>query len=270
MDKVSIIIPVYNCEKYIEHTLKSVLNQAYKNFEVLVVDDASTDRSMEIIKQYAKKDTRIKIFNMPQNSGVSACRNLAISKASGRYIAFLDSDDIWPENKLANQLFFMKKHHIALSHTSYSFIDESGKPMKTGQVDVDFIVDKAKYMKTTQIGLSTVMIDRQMIPEIKFPNDRELCEDARTWMSFLRQNKKFYGLNQVLMFYRVRQHQLSQNKIKMAKNTLKRYLDEKDLPIYLRLYYFAHYAFHGFEKRLKKNRQNNIKSFSNSNIKEYE
>ena len=107
-------------------------------------------------------------------------------------------------------------------------------------------------MKTTQIGLSTVMVDRTLVPNIFFPEDRLLCEDARTWMNLLRRGEKFYGLNKVLMLYRVRNNQLSGNKIKMAKNTLRYYLNEKDLPVFLRLYYFARYAVNGVNKRLKK------------------
>lgn len=255
MDKVSVIIPVYNCEKFLKQTIESVINQTYENWEAIIVNDASTDNSLKEAIKYAKKDPRIKVVNMPQNSGVSACRNEGISHASGRFLAFLDSDDIWSPNKLMKQIFFMKKNHVGLSHTAYAFIDENSNPMEKGSVEVDFSVDRSKYMKTTQIGLSTVMIDRNIVPNISFPKDRELCEDARLWLDLLRNKRKFYGLNDVLMLYRVRPHQLSHNKIKMAKNTLKRYLNEKDLPLYLRLYYFGRYAVNGVEKRLKKNKK---------------
>ena len=252
MDKVSIIIPVYNCEKFLPQTLDSVLNQTYQDWEAIVINDASTDGSLQKALEYEKKDSRIKVYSMNKNSGVATCRNEGIAKSSGRFLAFLDSDDLWAENKLMQQVFFMKKNKAGLSHTSYAFVDENSKPMATGNVVVDFVVDRKKYMKTTQIGLSTVMVDRNLIPDISFPQDRELCEDARAWMNQLRKGEKFYGLNNVLMLYRVRRHQLSRNKIKMAKNTLKRYLNEKDLPLYLRLYYFTRYAINGLNKRLKK------------------
>ena len=107
-------------------------------------------------------------------------------------------------------------------------------------------------MKTTQIGMSTVMIDRRKVKDIVFPNDRELCEDARLWMNFMRKGHKFHGLNEVLLLYRVRSHQLSHNKVKMVRNTLNRYWQEKDYPAYKRLYYFLNYACNGVGKRLRR------------------
>ena len=122
--------------------------------------------------------------------------------------------------------------------------------MPRGGVNVDNVVDLKKYMKTTQIGMSTVMIDRTKISDIEFPNDRYLCEDARLWMKYLRQGHKFYGLDEVLLLYRVRAKQLSHNKGKMVHSTLKRYWNEKNIPAYKRLFYFANYAYNGVEKRI--------------------
>lgn len=243
-------MPVYNCEKFLKHTLRSVQAQTYKNWELIVVDDASTDNSLLEAQYFAAEDDRIKVFHMPRNSGVSACRNFALEQASGDYVAFLDSDDLWSKYKLAKQLAFMQQNGIALSHTSYAFMNENGEVMKNGKVNVDFDVDLRHYMKTTQIGMSTVMIDRRQIPHIEFPKDRELCEDARVWMGFMREGHRFHGLNEVLLLYRVRADQLSRNKVKMAKNTLKRYWNEKNLPAYKRLAYFLHYACNGVEKRV--------------------
>jgi len=253
MDKVSVIIPVYNCEKFLPQTLDSVLGQTYPNWEAVVINDASTDNSLSKALEYARKDPRIKVYSMTENAGVSACRNAGITHASGRFLAFLDSDDLWQPNKLMLQTFFMKKHKVGLSHTSYAFINENSEPMKKGYIKVNPSVNRQTYMKTSQIGLSTVMVDRNIVPHISFPKDRKLCEDARTWMDLLKEGHTFVGLNKILMSYRVRNNQLSHNKIRMAQNTLVRYLNEKDLPLYLRLYYFAHYAISGIEKRLRKN-----------------
>lgn len=227
MNKVSVIIPVYNCEKFLKHTVRSVREQTYANWELIIVDDASTDNSLHEAERFAAEDDRIKVLHMPQNSGVSACRNFALRHADGDYVAFLDSDDLWSKYKLEKQLDFMRRHDAALSHTSYAFMNENGEVMKNGKVEVDLDVDLARYMKTTQIGMSTVMIDRRKIPHIEFPKDRELCEDARVWMGFMREGHKFHGLNEVLLLYRVRGNQLSGNKVKMAQNTLRRYWNEK-------------------------------------------
>lgn len=250
MNKVSVITPVYNCENFLKHTVRSVREQTYENWELIIVDDASTDNSLLDAEYFAAEDDRIKVLHMPQNSGVSACRNFALQHADGDYVAFLDSDDLWSKYKFEKQLDFMRRHDAALSHTSYAFMNENGEVMKNGKVEVDLDVDLARYMKTTQIGMSTVMIDRRKIPHVEFPKDRELCEDARVWMKFMREGHKFHGLNEVLLLYRVRGNQLSGNKVKMAQNTLRRYWNEKNLPAYKRLAYFLHYACNGIEKRI--------------------
>lgn len=250
MPKVSVILPVYNCEKFLKYTIRSVLNQTYDNWELIVVNDASTDNSLKEIFNFADQDKRIKVIDMTFNQGVGRCRNIGMSHATGKYIAFIDSDDLWSKQKLAKQVAFMEEKDVGLSHTGYAFINENGDVVPTGEVKVDDCVNLPNYMKTTQIGMSTVMVDRDKVPDLKFPEDRELCEDARTWMVQLRKGLCFHGINDVLLLYRVRAHQLSRNKIKMAKNTLKRYLGEKELSLIRRLYYFSHYAYHGFKKRL--------------------
>lgn len=250
MDKVSIIVPLYNCQKFLKHTVHSVENQLYPEWEMLIIDDASTDSSLEEAYRLAGEDPRIKIFHQDENKGVSACRNFAISQAEGRFLAFLDSDDLWSREKLSKQISFMKNNGFGLSHTSYAFINSRGNVMSLGKVSVDDYVDLPLYMKTTQIGLSSVMIDREKIPSIFFPNDRRLCEDARVWMHLMRKGEAFHGLDEVLTLYRVRSNQLSRNKFNMAQNTLRRYWEERNLPAYKRLYYFLNYAFHGVEKRM--------------------
>ena len=268
MEKVSVIMPVYNCEKFVKHSIESVQKQTYKNWELLIVDDASDDASLEVARRYAESDERIKVTKMPVNSGVSACRNLAISKASGRYLAFIDSDDIWSSYKLEHQLKFMKEHSAALSHTAYGFMNEKGYVMDRGKVDVDLDVDCKKYMKTTQIGMSSVMIDRKGVKSVQFPKDRELSEDARLWMSYLREGMLFHGLNEMLVLYRIRDKQLSKNKIKMAVCTLKRYWAEKNIPAYKRLYYFIKYATNGVRKRMRNSKSDDNPLIKNFNCKQ--
>lgn len=251
MDKVSIIVPLYNCEKFIGKTIESVIAQTYKDWEMIIVDDASNDNSYNIACGYAKQDARIKLFRMTENKGASACRNFALQQSSGRYIAFLDSDDIWSPHKLYLQIAYMQRHKALLSHTAYIFMDEKSKIMPKGKVDVDNTINLETYMQTTQIGLSSVIVDGKHI-KLHFPDDRKLCEDARVWMNLLRNGHVFHGLNRPLTLYRIRAHQLSRNKLKMATNTLLRYWNEKNLPAYKRLFYFLKYACNGVRKRLKK------------------
>lgn len=263
MEKASVIIPVYNCEKFLKHTIASVMNQTYPDWELIIVDDASTDGSYKQALEYAD-DHRVKVIHQEKNSGVGACRNVGIANASGKYIAFLDSDDIWSKEKLSKQIRFMRENNATASHTAFAFMSEKGMVMSKGKVEVDQEIDLGQYMKTTQIGLSTVMIDAEKVPDLRFPEEREVCEDAKTWFKLFHQGHKFHGLNDVLMLYRVRKSQLSGNKMNMAVNTLKRYLREDNIPAYKRLYYFMNYAYNGTMKRLNKTEltPNIIKDFN--------
>lgn len=242
MDKVSIILPLYNCEKYVRHTLESVLRQDYKNWELIVVNDASTDRSLDEVWRYAEKDTRIKVYSSVINRGVAATRNAALEYATGKYVAFIDADDLWAKNKLSSQIVFMRKHDAGLSHTSFAYLKEDGHVRERGFINADECIDMKRYMQTSQIGMSTVMIDRDKIKYIHFPEDRELCEDARLWMKYLREGEKFYGLDKILLLYRVRSEQLSRRKDKMAWSAFKRFMGEKSLPLTQRIACYAKYA----------------------------
>ena len=125
--KVSIITPVYNSEKYLKNTIENVINQTYKNLEMILVDDCSTDNSEKIIKEFSKKDSRIKYIKLKENSGAAVARNTALENSTGRFIAYLDADDLWKENKLEKQIEFMLKNNYAFTCTSYEKIDENGE-----------------------------------------------------------------------------------------------------------------------------------------------
>jgi len=268
MEKVSVIMPVYNCEKFLKYAIHSVQRQTNENWELIVIDDASSDASLDEVLKFAKQDKRIQVCSMTYNQGVGACRNIGIKHATGKYLAFLDADDLWSKHKLQKQVSFMQEHDYGLSHTGFAYINEKGQLMPTGIVRVDENVNLLKYMKTTQVGMSTVMIDRTKFPDVAFPEDRKLCEDATTWISLLRKGAYFHGVDDVLMLYRVRENQLSGNKLKMAKNTLYRYLNEKSIPFYQRPYCFLNYAYNGFAKRLSKNDLNQSVILDSFNCRE--
>lgn len=248
MDKVSIILPLYNSEEYIGQTIESVLNQDYKNWELIIMNDASTDKSLDIVNEYARSDSRIHVYSLPENKGVGPARNAAIKYAQGRYLAFIDADDLWAENKLSRQIFFMRKHNAGLSHTAFACLTKDGYLRNSGPINVDECIDMKRYMKTSQIGMSTVMIDREKIKETKFPDDRKLCEDARLWMQYLRQGEKFYGLNEILSLYRLRPGQLSRHKHKMAWSAFKRFMSEKSISPLERISCYALYARNALKK----------------------
>ncbi|WP_455539188.1 glycosyltransferase family 2 protein [Terrisporobacter sp.] len=235
---ISIITPIYNCEKYIEQTIKSIQNQTYTNYELIIVDDGSTDNSANIIKKIMKNDKKI-IYIKQKNSGVVVARNTAIENSKGRYIAFLDSDDLWYREKLEKQIKFMKEKDVAFSYTSYEIIDENNKIIKEKQNVIE-VLEYGDLLKQNIIGCLTVMIDRSRIGNIVIQDTKH--EDYATWLSILSTGVKAYGINEVLASYRKRSNSLSSNKIKAAIWTWNVYRNSQHLGITKSIWYFSHYA----------------------------
>jgi teichuronic acid biosynthesis glycosyltransferase TuaG len=247
---VSIITPSYNSKRFIKKTIASVLSQTYKNWEMIIVDDVSPDNSNEIIEEFIKKDSRIKLIKLEKNSGAAMSRNKALEMAKGRYIAFLDSDDIWYENKLERQIDFMQKNNYPISFTSYETINKDGN-------SCNHIIQTVKslnldqYIKNTIIGFSTSIIDRKLInEEIKFLNIR-IRQDANLWITLLKKGYMAYGLNEVLAQYRIHSNSISANKIKAAKGVWDLYYNIHKFGLYKSLYCFSYYAFNAIKKRIK-------------------
>ncbi len=209
---VSIIIPIYNSEKYIRDTIDSALNQTYEDIEVIVVDDCSTDKSKYIVEEYIKQNKNIVYFLQDKNEGAAVARNKGISLAKGRYIAFLDSDDLWNSNKLKKQLELMNNNNAKISFTAIEMIDESGKIIKN-RCDVKEIIDYKFLLKNTMIATSSVLIDRFQIGDFSMTLRRS-GQDYSTWLNLMRDGTKAYGINEPLTKYRVRKNSLSANKLK--------------------------------------------------------
>ena len=206
MHKVSVITPVYNCAQYLEETVASVRAQNYADWELILWDDGSTDKTPEICRKLAEEDSRIRFFRSEKNRGVSLSRLSAVKHAEGRFLAFLDGDDVWSKDKLSTQVIFMLKNKYPISHTEYAFINAEGKLLPRGHLKVDREVDLKKLMKTTQLGLSTVMVDRRQIGKtVPFPEKRTLSEDTAAWMSLMRRGFKSYGIPRVMMLSRPQQ-----------------------------------------------------------------
>lgn len=212
-DLVSIITPTYNCGKFINETIKSVLNQTYKNWEMIIVDDCSTDNTEKIVLKF--DDERIKYHKLKINSGAAVARTTAMQLAKGLYMAFLDSDDIWTEDKLEKQLNFMKKNNYAFTCTSYEQIDENGNSLSK----IINPVKKCSYNRLLldcPVGNSTVMYDVTKMGKFEVPNIRKRNDDA-LWLQMLKKEKYIYGFNSVLMKYRIRKNSISSNKLKVIK-----------------------------------------------------
>lgn len=244
---VSIITPVYNGEKYIKECIESVLNQSYKNIEMIIIDDGSTDRSEEIIKSYMKDYPLIKYIKINENKGVWAVRNMAIEKAKGRFIAFLDADDLFYKDKIKKQIDFMLENDYSFTYTSYNLIDENSNNLNKIIYAKEY-EDYKSLLKGNNIGCLTVMIDRLKInTPIKFSQNHH--EDYILWLDILKNDTKAYGLDDVLSSYRKSNTSISHNKIKAASWTWNIYRNIEKLSLFKSIYYFINYTINGFRKK---------------------
>jgi teichuronic acid biosynthesis glycosyltransferase TuaG len=215
---VSIITPMYNSEKFINSTIESVLIQTYSNWEMIIVDDCSTDNSVKIVEDFIKKDKRIKLIKLTKRSGPAIARNTAIREAQGRFIAFLDSDDLWKPLKLEKQIKFMLENGIAFSFTAYDIIDDSNKLIST--VKVPEKVSFKDLLKDNPIGCLTAIYDTFKVGKIFMPII-EKRQDYGLWLKILQKVKYAYGLQESLAIYRIRRNSISRNKLKLIKYNYK-------------------------------------------------
>lgn len=244
---VSIIVPVYNAERFIESTINNVLKQTHQTFELLLIDDMSTDNSYEIIKRV--NDKRIKYIKLEKKGLASGARNRGIKEAQGTFICFLDADDFWKDNKLEKQIKFMKEKNCAFSFTGYEFTKEDGnKTNKKVYVPNELTYKKA--LKNTTIFTSTVMFDTSKInkDDIYMPNVKS--EDTACWWNILKKGYKAYGLNEILVYYRRSEGTLSSNKIEAIKRIWNLYRNQEKLNLIYSLYDFIFYAFNAVKRRI--------------------
>ena len=245
IDLVSIITPSYNSEKFISQTMESVLSQTYQNWEMIIVDDKSPDDSNIIIEKYIKQDKRIKLIKLNKNSGPAVARNVAIKEAKGRYIAFLDADDVWYPNKLEKQIAFMKENNLAFTYSAYEIIDEQDKSI--GKFVPPSFITCESMLKTCSVGCLTAIYDTKKLGKIFMPIiDKR--QDYGLWLKILKKIKITKGLNEVLAKYRIRKNSVSSNKLKAAKYQWKIYRDVENLNLIKSIYYFLHYAYNGIKK----------------------
>lgn len=219
--KISIIIPAYNADKYIAKTLDSALSQTYKNYEIIVVDDNSTDKTYQILNEYSKKHDCLKIFKNEQNQRVAKTRNIAIEKAQGQLIAFLDADDIWMPNKLEKQIEFMNHNNSKFCFSSIEFVDDRGEKINK-TFHVPFKVNRKQLFKQNVITTSSVLVDAELIKKYPMHND-ELHEDYICWLEILKDMDFAYGQDEVLVQYRLTDNSKSRNKFKSMRMTYKTY-----------------------------------------------
>lgn len=238
-EKISIIVPMYNAEKFIGKTIESVLAQTYQNWEMLIMNDVSTDNSLAIVSMYAKKDERIKIVNTEKNVGVVKGRNFLIDLASGKYIAFLDADDYWHNEKLEKQIKFMKEKNASISCTEYTRVKENEE--KINDVIIKEEISYNDMLKNNYLGCLTVIYDAEKIGKRYF-KELEKNEDYVLWLEIAKDVNTIYGLKENLAYYRVLDNSRSSNKVKTAKVRWEIYRKIEKLSLLKSIYYFLHYA----------------------------
>ncbi|MCO5259144.1 MAG: glycosyltransferase family 2 protein [Crocinitomicaceae bacterium] len=243
---ISIITPVFNCENYIEATIDSILNQTYTNWELILVDDCSTDKSVAIIQAKYLQDSRIQLLQNTSNLGAAGSRNNGITASKGKYICFLDSDDFWKPTKLELQQAFQVANNYAFTYTTYQRLKEE---QVIGEIKAKPAVTYADLLKTCSIGCSSVMLDTTQFDSIQFPNIRKR-QDYALWLKLLKKVDRAYGLDEPLTVYRVRNDSISSNKFKAASYQWHVYFKVEQLGFFSSIYYLMHYTFHGIKNRI--------------------
>ena len=214
---VSVIMPTYNCGQFIGKSIDSVIAQTVTDWEIQIVDDCSTDDTDAVLKPYLEKYANIHYYRLPQNGGPAVARTEAIKRATGKYIAFLDSDDLWSPDKLEKQIAFMEKTGADFSCTAYACMDESGNDLHT----IFTPPERTDYRKcirlSNPVGNLTVMYDQEKLGKFEVPPIKKR-NDFALWLQILKKTKYCYGMTDVLATYRMgRSGSVSSNKLKQAK-----------------------------------------------------
>ncbi|WP_153737559.1 glycosyltransferase family 2 protein [Aquibacillus halophilus] len=238
---VSIITPTYNSDRFIERTIKSVRDQTYQNWEMIIIDDYSKDQTVNQVKNYQNKDKRIKLIELNQNSGAAVARNTGINEAKGKFLAFLDSDDLWDSTKLTEQVQFMLDNDYKFSFSDYSIMDKEGNLLNKVIPAKKQIGYHSLLRHPGAIGCLTVMLDRERIDNIVMPNIKTR-QDFALWLKILKRGINAYGLNKNLATYRKVPGSISSNKVKAAKKNWYVYRKIENLNIIKSGWYFSNYA----------------------------
>lgn len=235
MDLISVIIPYYKKEKFIKSTIKSILNQTYKKFEIIIINDEITEKSKILLKKISGLDKRIKIFKNSKNMGAGYSRNFGIKKSKGSFIAFCDSDDLWHRNKLQFQIGKMKRFNLKISSTNYKIIDENNNYLGLRK-SFDNLTYK-RLINSCDIGLSTVMVKRCLFEKKKYRfANLKTKEDYVLWLMITRDNIIIKNFNENLTFWRKCKESLSSSSIQKILDGYKVYRNYLNFNVVYSLY----------------------------------
>lgn len=239
---VSIVTPTYKAANFVSETVRSVQAQTYANWEMLVVDDCSPDDTVRVVSRLAEDEPRLRLIRQSRNGGPAAARNAAIAAARGRWLAFLDSDDLWLPEKLERQIEFQRRHAAKLSYTEFRRISADGS--KVGAlVRVPARLSYRSLLGNTAIATSTVIVDRALAGDVRMK--KIYYDDFGCWLDILRNGGFAVGLREDLMRYRVLGGSVSRNKRKSAVEVWRTYRSVEGLGALESLYYFSQYALRG-------------------------
>lgn len=248
---ISIIVPVYNAERFIEETMSCVAAQSYPRWELLLVEDGSNDRTVSIIEEYIRKhdEKRIRLIRQPENLGAARARNRGLEEAAGRYIAYLDADDLWVPEKLERELAFMTEKNAAFAFTGYEFVNEDGGG--TGKVvRVPATLTYRQALKNTTIFTTTVMFDTEKIDKALLEMPIIKSEDTALWWKILRNGYTAYGLDENLVKYRRAGKTLSSNKLEAMRRIWNLYRKAEGMGILNSVWHFCFWAVRAVKRRV--------------------
>jgi len=246
MPLVSIITPAWNVERLIGETIESAQAQTVGDWELLIADDCSTDQTTSVVDRYAARDPRVKLIRQPRNGGPALARQAAIDRAQGRFLAFLDSDDLWLPAKLERQIAFAQKNRAALSYTAFRRIDEAGSTIGR-LIRVPDSLTYEQLLKNTSIATLTALVDRDIAGSVAIEN--EPYDDFCLWLSILKRGHVAHGLNEDLARYRVRDVSVSSRRLRSAAWVWHIYRDVERLPLMKSAWCFAYWSTRAWLKR---------------------
>lgn len=248
MENVDIIMPAYHCEKYIKDAIQSIKKQTNPHWRLIIIDDFSNDHTLQEIENSIRGiEEKVILIKSQEHLGVAKVRNLGLEKATNRYIAFMDADDIWNERKLEKQLNFMKENEYAFTYTLYSYLKKD-KKKEAGCFPKSLNYEQA--LKNTFILTSTVMLDTNQVPKQYIKMLDIKSEDTKTWWNILKHGITAYGLEENLVLYRVTKTGLSSNKLKNLSRTWNLYRKQEGLTVGKSIHCFINYTFRAMMKRI--------------------
>jgi teichuronic acid biosynthesis glycosyltransferase TuaG len=246
--KVSIITPLYNGAAFIGQAVGSVVSQTFPDWEMIIVDDGSSDHPEKVLAPFMERDKRIRLIRLEHNLGAAEARNIALGEATGDFIAFLDGDDLWKPTKLERQVSLMEEHNWSFSFTSYDIIRSDGQ-FAGKVIRAPLKMDYNRYLKNTVIGCLTVMIDRRITGPFKM-HSIPTSHDMALWLELMKRGCIAHGIREILASYRIVSTSSTANKLMAAMGVWHVYREVEKLKILPSLYNFTGYACNAVWRRL--------------------